>query len=116
MDFAMRTLEGLNGKMCELLHTSLVVQKMHHRVVDRPSTFLVNDPGSALKGGVNVCQRQLVNEVLRPLITEFVRNFLPPPNDSPISRQFHYKKCSLAFAPKTIFESDSNHCPTLFSP
>src|SRR5262249_50756869 len=26
-----RTLEGLNGKMCELLHTSLVVQKMHHR-------------------------------------------------------------------------------------
>src|SRR5262249_38740371 len=23
-----RTLEGLNGKMCELLHTSLVVQKM----------------------------------------------------------------------------------------
>src|SRR5262245_55994958 len=75
MDFAMRTLEGLNGKMCELLHTSLVVQKMHHRVVDRPSTFLVNDPGSALKGGVNVCQRQLVNEVLRPLVTEFVRNF-----------------------------------------
>src|SRR5262249_13965103 len=24
-----RTLEGLNGKMCELLHTSAVVQKMH---------------------------------------------------------------------------------------
>src|SRR5215831_4962108 len=26
-----RTLEGLNGKMCELLHTSLVVQKMQFR-------------------------------------------------------------------------------------
>src|SRR5262249_56648814 len=31
--------------------------------------------GGALKEGVNVCQRQLVNEVLRPLVTEFVRNF-----------------------------------------
>src|SRR5262249_896235 len=35
----------------------------------------VEDIGSALKGGVNVCQRQLVNEVLGPLVTEFVRNF-----------------------------------------
>ncbi len=33
------------------------------------------DIGSALKGGVNVCQRQLVNEVLGFLVTEFVRNF-----------------------------------------
>src|SRR5262249_33082046 len=33
------------------------------------------DIGSALKGGVNVCQRQLVNEVLGSLVTEFVRNF-----------------------------------------
>jgi hypothetical protein len=32
------------------------------------------DIGSALKGGVNVCQRQL-NEVLGFLVTEFVRNF-----------------------------------------
>src|SRR5262249_8460106 len=31
--------------------------------------------GSAFKGGVNVCQRQLVNEVLGPLVTEFVPNF-----------------------------------------
>jgi hypothetical protein len=31
--------------------------------------------GSTLKGGVNVCQRQLVKEVLGPLVTEFVRNF-----------------------------------------
>src|SRR5215813_12478717 len=29
------------------------------------------DIGSALKGGVNVCQRQLVNEVLGPLVTQF---------------------------------------------
>src|SRR5258707_4957195 len=33
------------------------------------------DISSALKGGVNVCQRQLVNEVLGPLVAEFVRNF-----------------------------------------
>src|SRR6516225_9292801 len=32
------------------------------------------DIGSALKGGVNLCQRQLVNEVLGPLGTEFIRN------------------------------------------
>src|SRR5262249_1101798 len=31
--------------------------------------------GSAFKGGVNVCQRRLVNEVLGPLVTEFVPNF-----------------------------------------
>ena len=31
--------------------------------------------GSALKRGVNVCQRQLVNEVFGPLVTEFVPNF-----------------------------------------
>jgi hypothetical protein len=33
------------------------------------------DIGSALKRGVNVCQRQLVNEVLGFLVTDFVRNF-----------------------------------------
>ena len=31
--------------------------------------------GSALKGGVNVPQRQVVNEVLGSLVTEFVRDF-----------------------------------------
>ena len=30
------------------------------------SSFLFKDPGSVLKGGVKVCQRQLVNEVLGP--------------------------------------------------
>src|SRR5262249_1172067 len=33
------------------------------------------DIGSALKGSVNVCQRQLVHEVLGPLVTRVVRNF-----------------------------------------
>src|SRR5438874_1240893 len=33
------------------------------------------DIGSALKGGVNVCHRHLVNEVLGPFVTKFVRNF-----------------------------------------
>ena len=30
---------------------------------------------SVLKGGVKVCQQQLVNELLGPLVTKFVRNF-----------------------------------------
>src|SRR5215471_9085916 len=33
------------------------------------------DIGSALKAGVDVCQRQLVNEVFGPLVTKFVSNF-----------------------------------------
>src|SRR5438034_6730900 len=33
--------------------------------------FLFEDPGSALKGGVKVCKRPLVNEVLGLLLTEF---------------------------------------------
>jgi len=33
------------------------------------------DIGSVLKGGVKVCQRRLVNELLGSLVTEFVRNF-----------------------------------------
>ena len=37
--------------------------------------YPAEDIGSALKGGVNVHQRQLVNEVLGPLVTEFVPNF-----------------------------------------
>jgi hypothetical protein len=41
----------------------------------RRALHRAEDIGSALKGGVNFCQRQLVNEVLGPLVTEFVRNF-----------------------------------------
>jgi hypothetical protein len=33
------------------------------------------DIGNVLKGGVKVCAQQLVNELLGPLVTEFVRNF-----------------------------------------
>src|SRR5262249_50721906 len=33
------------------------------------------DISTALKASVNVYKRQLVNEVLGPLVTEFVRNF-----------------------------------------
>ena len=39
-----------------------------------PSCFLSEDIGSVLKGGAKVCQRQLVNEVLGPLVTEFALN------------------------------------------
>src|SRR6476660_4218695 len=34
----------------------------------------------------------------------------PPRYNPPRSRQFRYKKCSRAFAPKTIFEFDWNYC------
>jgi hypothetical protein len=43
-------------------------------LLDRPSAFLSEDIGSVLKGGAKVCQRQLVNEVLGPLVTEFARD------------------------------------------
>src|SRR5262249_23285555 len=45
------------------------------QVCSRPTVGFVEDIGNALKGGVNVCQRQLANEVLGPLVTESVRNF-----------------------------------------
>src|SRR6266487_1146367 len=54
--------------------------------LDRPSAFLSEDIGSVLKGGVNVCQRQLVNEV--SLVTEFVRNFRRE-DATPIQRGLH---------------------------
>src|SRR5499427_1156810 len=56
------------GRRRPQLSTPLTALRLHtlHRA---------EDIGSALKGGVNVCQRQLVNEVLGPLVTEVVRNF-----------------------------------------
>ncbi len=43
-------------------------------VVNRLSTFLSEDIGSALKRGVKVCQRKFVNEVFGRLITQFALN------------------------------------------
>jgi hypothetical protein len=40
-----------------------------------PTLHRAENIGSALKEGVNVCQRHLVNEVLGPFATEFVPNF-----------------------------------------
>jgi hypothetical protein len=57
------------------------------RVLDRLSAFLSEDIGSALKGGAKVCQHQLVNEVLRLLVTEFVINF-GRKDATPIQRAF----------------------------
>ena len=39
-------------------------------VLDRPSVFVSEDIGSVLKGGVKVCQQQLVNEVRGPFVTD----------------------------------------------
>jgi hypothetical protein len=43
---------------------------LHLRTIHRAENI-----DSTLKRGVNVCQRQFVNEVLGPLVTEFIRNF-----------------------------------------
>jgi hypothetical protein len=37
-------------------------------------SFLLKEPSSVLKGGEQGCQRQLVNEVLGPLVTECAVN------------------------------------------
>src|SRR2546428_10692228 len=52
------------------------------------STFPPEDIGSALKGGVKVCQRNLVREVLRAHATEFALN-LAREDATPIKRAFH---------------------------
>src|SRR5262249_28740525 len=49
--------------------TAPLLQALRSRC--RRVNSLFEDPGSALKGGVNFCQRQLVNEVLGLLLTEF---------------------------------------------
>jgi hypothetical protein len=49
---------------------------------------LSEDSGSALKGGVKVGQRQLVNEVLGPLVTEPALN-LGRETETPVQRGFH---------------------------
>src|SRR5712691_6656127 len=56
-------------------------------VLDRPSVLLSEDIGSVLKGGAKVCQRQLVSEVLGPLVREFARN-LGREGATPIQRGF----------------------------
>jgi hypothetical protein len=57
-------------------------------VLDRPSGFLSEDIGSALKGGAKVCQRQPVNEVLGPLVTQFALN-LAREDATLLQRGFH---------------------------
>jgi hypothetical protein len=49
---------------------SVAVRVLRLRTIHRAENI-----ASALKRGVNVCQRQFVNEVLGPLVTEFIRNF-----------------------------------------
>jgi len=51
-------------------------------------SFLLKEPSSVLKGGEQGCQRQLVNEVLGPLVTEFASN-LGREGATPIQRGFH---------------------------
>src|SRR6266446_6478271 len=57
--------------------SALGLRTLHHGRtcgLGRPPAFLSEDIGSLLKGGAKVCQQQLVNEVLAPLVTEFALN------------------------------------------
>jgi hypothetical protein len=51
-------------------------------------SFLFKEPNSVLKGGEQGCQRQLVNEVLGPLVTEFALN-LGREGATPIQSDFN---------------------------
>jgi hypothetical protein len=70
---------GIKTKIRHQLSVALTAPRLRtlHRgsrcVVNRLSPFLSEDIGSALKGGVKVCQRNLVNEV-PPLVTEYALN------------------------------------------
>jgi hypothetical protein len=57
-------------------------------ILDRLSAFLSEHIGSVLKGGAKVCQRQFVNEVLGPLVTEFAPD-LGREGAAPIQRGFN---------------------------
>jgi hypothetical protein len=71
------------------------------RVLDRLSAFLSENIGSALKGGAQVCQHQLVNEVPRLLVTELVINF-GRKDATPIQRAFQSGLLSRIQAVKLI--------------
>jgi len=60
---------------------------------------LSEDIGSVLKGVVKVRQRQLVNEVLGPFVTEFVRNF-GREGATPIQRAFN-----ASYTPANVFHT-----------
>ncbi len=86
-------------------HLSLTVPRLRtlrhgsRCILDRLSAFLSQDIDSVLKGGVKVCQRPLVNEVLGPFFTDFDFNVackdaysvrLPqPPSRLHLGRQTH---------------------------
>src|SRR6516162_4615124 len=69
------------------------------------------DIGSAFKGGVNVCQRQLVKEVLGPLVTEFVRNF-GREGATPIQRGSNTSLLGRVQAVELIRHSALRHLPS----
>src|SRR6516164_219731 len=69
------------------------------------------DIGSALKRGVNVCQRQLVKEVLGPLVTEFVRNF-GREGATPIQRGSNASLLGRVQAVELIRHSALRHLPS----
>jgi hypothetical protein len=70
--------------------------------------------GSAFKEGVNACERQLVNEVLGPLVTEFVSNF-GREGATPIQRgsnaSFLHRVQAIKFIRHIMLGSDISEAP-----
>jgi hypothetical protein len=58
------------------------------RILRLRTIYRAENIGNVLKRVVNVCQREFVNEVLGPLVTEFVCNF-GRENARPIQHAFH---------------------------
>jgi hypothetical protein len=69
-------------------------------VVNRLSPFLSEDIGSALKGGVKVCQRSLINEAPLP-VTEYPLNLVRE-DATPLQCGFQSSPLSLFQAAKLI--------------
>jgi hypothetical protein len=76
-------------------------------ILDRLSAFLSEHISSVLKGGAKVCQRQLVN-VVRPLVTEFARNF-GREGATPIQRSFDASLLGRVQAVKLIRHNALRH-------
>jgi hypothetical protein len=58
------------------------------RMLRLRTIYRAENIGNVLKRVVNVCQREFVNEVLGPLVTEFVCNF-GREDARPIQHAFH---------------------------
>ena len=69
-----RALEAISASLRDVTSLRDFIAAVDVGTITASLLHPAEDIGSALKGGVNVCQRQPVNEVFWPLVTKFVRN------------------------------------------